>query len=84
MAWFGSVYGVAQDIAEGSATLVAGTVTVSDTKITANSKIRAGHLTVGGTPGAIFVGAKVAGTSFVLTSTSSTDTSVCWYEIVSY
>lgn len=84
MGWFGSVYGVAEDVASGSATLVAGTVTVADANVTANSKIRVGVLTKGGTQGAIFLGAKTAGTGFVIDSTSSTDTSVVWYEVVSY
>ena len=67
-----------------TATLVAGTVTVSDTRTTANSVIRAWHRTLGGTPGALFVSAKSAGASFTITSTSASDTSVVAYEIVAY
>lgn len=64
----------------GIATLAAGTVTVSTTAIKSNSRV---FLTIqdpnGGTPGAVYVSARVASTSFTITSTSGTDTSqVAW------
>ncbi len=64
----------------GVATLVAGTVTVSTNKVTANSRI---HLTVnnpGGTVGAPYVSARSNGVSFDITSTAGAlDTSdVAW------
>jgi hypothetical protein len=68
----------------GTATLAAGTVTVADTRITANSVIRLSQKTAGGTPGALFVSAKVAGTSFTITSTNAADTSVVQYDVVTY
>jgi hypothetical protein len=68
----------------GTATLVGGTVTVADTKITANSVIRLSSKTRSGTPGALFVSAAVVGTSFTISSTSSSDTSTVYYEIVTY
>ena len=68
----------------GTATLVAGTKAVADTKITANSVIECGVLTPGGAVGAPFVASKTAGTGFTLTSTSATDTSVVWYRVRKY
>jgi hypothetical protein len=64
----------------GTATLSAGTATVSTTKVTANSRI---FLTVdGGTltnVGAPYISARTAGTSFVITSTNILDASnVAW------
>lgn len=68
----------------GTATLVAGTVTVADTSITNNSVIRLAYKTIGGTPGAAYVSARTAGTSFAITSTSGADTSVVQYYIDAY
>ena len=65
----------------GTATLVAGTVTVSNTTVTANSKIYLSHFTPGGTVGWLRVSARTAGTSFTITSSSGTDTSVVSYMI---
>lgn len=63
----------------GSATLVAGTATVSTTKVTANSRIFLTSNTDGGTPGWLRVSARTAATSFTITSSSGTDTStVAW------
>jgi len=63
----------------GTATLAAGTVTVSTTAVTANSRIQLTAQNTGGTPGALRVSARTAGTSFTITSTSNTDTSlVAW------
>lgn len=63
----------------GTAVLVGGTVTVNNTLVTANSRIFLTTQTPGGTPGAVYISARVAGTSFTITSTSGTDTStVAW------
>lgn len=68
----------------GTATLVGGTATVSNTSITANSRIFLTSNTDGGTPGWLRVSAKTNGTSFVITSSSGTDTStVAWYIVES-
>lgn len=58
----------------GSATLVAGTVTVNNTLVTANSKIFFSVTTAGGTRG-FWSYTKVAATSFTVTSDSATETS---------
>ena len=64
---------------QGVSTLVAGTVTVSNTSVTANSRIFVTPQNNSGTPGAVYVSAKTASTSFVITSTSNTDTrDVAW------
>lgn len=63
----------------GSATLVGGTVTITTTAVTANSRIFLSNNANGGTVGALYVSARTAATSFVITSTSGTDTStVSW------
>lgn len=63
----------------GTATLAAGTVTVANTSVTANSRIFVTSNTDGGTPGWLRVSAKTVNTSFVITSSSATDTStVAW------
>jgi hypothetical protein len=68
---------------QGVATLVAGTVTVSNTSITATSRIQLTVQSLGTVtaPKAIAVTARVAGTSFTITSADNTDTSVVAYEI---
>ena len=64
---------------QGVAVLVGGTVTVSNTSVTANSRIFLCSNVDGGTPGWLRVSAKTAATSFVITSSSGTDTStVAW------
>ena len=68
----------------GNAKMVTGTIAVADTKIKADSIIRLYNKTIGGTPGALYISAKAAGTSFTISSTSATDTSVVRYEILSY
>jgi hypothetical protein len=71
---------------EGTATLVAGTVTVN-TAAARNSGasnwglIELSVLTPGGTQGALFISAIVTGTSFTIKSTSATDTSVVKWRI---
>lgn len=63
----------------GAAVLVGGTVTVSTTAVTANSRIQLTSNVDGGTPGWLRVSARVNGTSFTITSSSGTDTStVAW------
>lgn len=66
---------------QGTATLVAGTVTVANTSVTANSRIFLETNTPGGTPGWLLVSARVVGTSFTILSSSATDTSVVAWEI---
>ncbi len=66
----------------GTATLVAGTATVSNTTVTANSRIFVTSNTDGGTPGWLRVSAKVNSTSFTITSSSATDTSTVAWMIV--
>ena len=65
----------------GVATLVGGTVTVSTTKVTANSRIQLTPQTLGTIlrPVGVGVTARTAGTSFTITSMDITDTSdVAW------
>lgn len=57
-----------------SAAMTAGTITISNTRVTANSRIFLTHATLGGTQGILSVGTIVAGTSFVINSSSATDT----------
>jgi hypothetical protein len=66
----------------GTATLVAGTATVSNTSVTANTRIFLTAQTSGAAPGALRVSARVAGTSFTVTSSSGTDTSQFAYLLV--
>lgn len=64
----------------GRSTLVAGTVTVNTTAVTAASEIFVMCQVPGGTPGFLRVSARVAGTSFTILSSSGTDTSaVAWF-----
>ena len=65
--------------ASGTATLVAGTATVSNASIASGSKIFLTILAVGGIPGVISVGTITAGVSFVINSSSVADTStIAW------
>lgn len=68
----------------GICTLVAGTCTVSTTKVTANSRIFLTVQSLGtvALPTVVGVTARSAGTSFTITSASVTDTSVIAWEIV--
>jgi hypothetical protein len=66
---------------EGTATLAAGTATVSNANVTASSRIFLTTQAPGGTVGTPYISARTAGTSFTITSTSSTDTSTVAYEI---
>jgi hypothetical protein len=67
----------------GTATLVAGTVTVSNTLVKAGSRISLTVQSLGTvtTPKAIGVTGRTAGTSFTITSADATDTSVVAWEI---
>jgi hypothetical protein len=66
----------------GTAVLVAGTVTVNDASITADSRIFLTANTPGGTPGWLHVSARSDGVSFTITSSSATDTSTVAYFIL--
>lgn len=66
----------------GVATLVAGTVTVANTSVTANTRIFLTAQTSGAAPGALRVSGRTPGTSFTITSTSGTDTSQVAYFLV--
>lgn len=68
----------------GAATLVAGTVTVNTTKVTANSRIQLTPQTLGTvtSPKTVGVTARVAATSFTITSADPTDTSVIAWHII--
>ncbi|CAL9302711.1 glycosyl hydrolase family 28-related protein [Streptomyces sp. SudanB91_2054] len=59
----------------GVATLAAGTVTVANTSVTANTRVAVFRQAAGGAVGHLSV-TKVADTSFTITSSSATDTSV--------
>ena len=60
----------------GTATLSGGTITVSNTTVTANTRIFTSRQAAGGTLGHLSIGTVVAATSFVINSSSATDTSV--------
>ncbi|MFE9906404.1 glycosyl hydrolase family 28-related protein [Streptomyces achromogenes] len=66
----------------GTAVLAAGTATVNTTAVTANSVIVLTTQTPGGTVGAPYVNARTAGTSFVIKSTSASDTSTVGWRIL--
>lgn len=68
---------------QGTATLVAGTVTVANTSVTGTSRILLTAQSLGTVtaPKALAVTARTAGTSFTITSADNTDTSVVAYEI---
>lgn len=81
-----STVGMGLRIAEGSnarmgvSTLVGGTVTVSNTSITSNTRIFLTHQNNSGTPGFVTVSARTASTSFVITSSNGADTSdIAWF-----
>lgn len=59
----------------GQATLVAGTASVANTSVTANTRIFLSHANTSGTLGHLYISTRVAGTSFDITSSSNTDTS---------
>lgn len=63
-------------VRHGRATLVAGSVTVSDAYVTTSTRILLSVSTPGGTRGFLDAGTRSAGVSFTITSTSGTETSV--------
>lgn len=69
--------------AQGVATLVAGTVTVNNTRVTANSRIflTAQNLGTVVTPSALCVSARVNGVSFTILASQGGDTSIVAWEI---
>lgn len=66
----------------GTATLVAGTVTVANTNIQTTDLIFVSRTALGGTPGYLDIGGIVAGTSFTIVSSNNGDTSTVAYFIV--
>lgn len=66
----------------GVATLVGGAVTVSTTAVTGSSRIFLMSQSLGGTAGFLRVSGRVAGTSFAITSSSASDTSVVAWLLV--
>jgi len=72
----------ASDSVGTSAAMTAGSVTVSTTAVTASSKIFLSRATTGGTTGNLSIGTITAGTSFVINSSSGTDTSTVNYLII--
>lgn len=72
----------ASDAIGTTAAMTAGSITVSTTAVTANSKIFLQAVTPGGTQGVLSYGTIIAGTSFVITSSSGSDTSTVAYLII--
>ena len=66
----------------GTVTLSAGQATVTTSQVAANSRIFLTPQQDGGTPGAVRVSSRSVGTSFLIKSTSATDTSVIAWLIV--
>jgi hypothetical protein len=67
------------DAKMGATALVAGTITVATTAVTANSRIFLTHQNNAGTPGFVTVSARVAATSFTILSSNGADTStIAW------
>jgi hypothetical protein len=66
---------------QGIATLVAGEAVVSNTSVTANSRIILTSQVDGGTPGFLRVPTRTAGASFKIKSSSATDTSTVAYHM---
>lgn len=62
--------------------LVAGTVTVANTSVTAASRIFLTNNNLGGTAGFLRISARTAGTSFTILSSSATDTSTIAWHII--
>jgi pectin methylesterase-like acyl-CoA thioesterase len=66
----------------GVATLVAGTVVVNTTAVTANSRILLTTQSIGGTAGFLVVLARTPGANFTISSSSGTDTSIVAWMII--
>lgn len=71
----------AQQPSQGRATLVAGTVTVNTGEVIAGDNILLSRIVAGGTPGELSVGTTTPGTSFVINSSSASDTSTIYWRI---
>lgn len=67
--------------AQGSAVLVAGTVTVNTTEVLAGDRVILSRGTAGGTLGDLSVGTITAATSFVINSNNAADTSTIFWRI---
>lgn len=63
------------------AAMTAGSIAVSNTSVTANSRIYPMRGAGGTNPGAWFVSAQTAGTGFTVTSTNAADTGTGWFVI---
>lgn len=66
----------------GNAVLVAGTVTVNNTTVTANTIVMLTRKTAGGTVGTLITYTVAAGTSFTINSDSALDTSTFSYMLI--
>lgn len=79
-----AIWSAQQTLYTGTATLSLGTATVTTSAVTANSLIFLTVATLGTVtaPQAMYISAKVAGTSFTITSADATDTSVVNYLII--
>ena len=64
-----------------TAAMTAGTITVANTSVTANSEIFLTGQVLGGTAGGLNVSSRTAGTSFTITSTNAADTSTVGFLI---
>lgn len=76
------IIGQAPSLLQGRAVLVAGTVTISNPEVLAGDNLLLTNVLAGGTPGFLRVSAIVNQTSLTLTSSSNTDTSTVFWEIV--
>jgi hypothetical protein len=66
----------------GTAVLAAGSVNVPTVDVTTTSRVYLTCQVPGGTPGALYVSARVASESFTISSTSGSDTSTVAWMIV--
>lgn len=71
------------NMSNGTTTLVGGTKAIANTSITAASIVKAHNYSGAGTVGALSITLN-AGTGFTINSTSGSDTSKVYYEVVSY
>lgn len=83
-----STIGKGVQVAEGAnakqgltGAMVAGTLLVANTSVTANSRIQLTRQAGGANAGAVFESARVAGTSFTVSSTNAADTGQVAFEI---
>jgi len=78
--WSGN-YGAGAEAENGTVALVAGTATVSSNIVPSGATISLTRQVTGGTVGHLTVGTITAGTSFVIDSSSATDTSTIFWKI---